>query len=136
MNRASSPEQCNGNRPVAECTPLTKATPEATHAPVRVGDAIRLRMEGFTQALATTARAVNRRVDPDTRTYEVRAGVPDPGRLAKVGSYGGIARNTYTQHALTCIGAIAPDLYQILPAGNHVDCDLGLVITIISESGA
>jgi multidrug efflux pump subunit AcrA (membrane-fusion protein) len=35
----------------------------------------------------TRVHSVSRRVDPDTRTYEVRAPVPNPDGLVKAGSY-------------------------------------------------
>ena len=60
--------------------------PEAA-APVRTGDAVRLRVEGITRPVATRIEAVSRRVDPDTRTYEARATVPNERGLVKAGSY-------------------------------------------------
>ncbi len=61
--------------------------PEATVAPVREGDRVELRVEGLTGAVVTRVRSVSRRVDPDTRTYEVRAPVQNPHGLVKAGSY-------------------------------------------------
>jgi len=61
--------------------------PEASGAPVRVGDPVSLRAEGVTVPIESRVRAVSRRVDPGTRTYEVRAPAPDPDGVVKVGSF-------------------------------------------------
>jgi RND family efflux transporter MFP subunit len=63
------------------------AVPEATPVPVRVGDPVRLWVEGLADPLDATIERVSGRVDPGTRTYEVRGGVADPGGLLKAGSY-------------------------------------------------
>jgi RND family efflux transporter MFP subunit len=60
--------------------------PEAAAA-VRESDRVELRVEGYARPLVTRVRSVSRRVDPDTRTYEVRAPVPNPDGLVKAGSY-------------------------------------------------
>ena len=61
--------------------------PEATPVPVRVGDAARLFVEGLAGPIEVTIDRVAGRVDPQTRTYEVRADVADPDGLLKAGSY-------------------------------------------------
>jgi len=61
--------------------------PEAADAPVREGDFVVLEIEGLPRAVKTRVSSVSRRVAPDTRTYEVRAPVPDPDSLVKAGSY-------------------------------------------------
>ena len=63
------------------------AIPEAWPVPVRSGDAVRLYVEGLAQPLETRIERVNDRVDPETRTYEVRGPVRDPSRTLKAGSY-------------------------------------------------
>jgi len=61
--------------------------PEATPVPVRVGDPVRLFVEGRAEPIETEVARVSERVDPDTRTYEVRCVVDDPTRAVKAGSY-------------------------------------------------
>jgi RND family efflux transporter MFP subunit len=61
--------------------------PEAADAPVSEGDFVTLEIEGLPRAVTTRVSSVSRRVAPDTRTYEVRAPVPDPDSLVKAGSY-------------------------------------------------
>jgi membrane fusion protein (multidrug efflux system) len=61
--------------------------PEATPAAVRAGSAVRLFVEGLAAPLETRVDRVSERVDPDTRTYEIRAPVDDPSGGVKAGSY-------------------------------------------------
>lgn len=61
--------------------------PEAAAAPVRQSDRVELRVEGLARPVVTRVFSVSRRVDPDSRTYEVRAPVPNPEGLVKAGSY-------------------------------------------------
>jgi RND family efflux transporter MFP subunit len=63
------------------------AIPEAWPLSVRDGDAVRLHIEGRAEPLETRIHRVSDRVDPATRTYEVRAPVRDPSRTVKAGSY-------------------------------------------------
>jgi membrane fusion protein (multidrug efflux system) len=62
--------------------------PEAAPAPVRVGSRVRLFVEGLSAPLETQVDRVSERVDPNTRTYEVRAPVHDASGSVKAGSYG------------------------------------------------
>jgi multidrug efflux pump subunit AcrA (membrane-fusion protein) len=55
--------------------------------PVRVGDPVRLFVEGLADPLEARIERVSGRVDPGTRTYEVRGSVADPSGLVKAGSY-------------------------------------------------
>lgn len=61
--------------------------PEATPIAVREGDAVQLFVEGMPDPLAATVSSVSQRVDPGTRTYEVRAEVVDDSGQLKAGSY-------------------------------------------------
>ncbi len=61
--------------------------PEATPVAVRVGDPVRIFVEGIADALRTKVERVSTRVDPGTRTYEVRGSVIDAGDQLKAGSY-------------------------------------------------
>jgi RND family efflux transporter MFP subunit len=61
--------------------------PEATLVPVRVGAPMRLHAAGLSAPIETTVDRVSERVDPLTRTYEVRATVDDPSGSVKAGSY-------------------------------------------------
>jgi RND family efflux transporter MFP subunit len=64
--------------------------PEATPVAVRPGDPVRLFVEGVGEPIETQVARVSDRVDPDTRTYEVRCRVPTPagpGGSVKAGSY-------------------------------------------------
>lgn len=61
--------------------------PEATPVPVRVGDPVRLWVEGLADPVEAKIERVSGRVDPGTRTYEVRGSVADPSGLLKAGSY-------------------------------------------------
>lgn len=58
--------------------------PEAP-IPVRVGDLIRLYLQGVTEPLEAQVTSVNDRVDSETRTYEIRGPVSNPD--LKAGSY-------------------------------------------------
>lgn len=61
--------------------------PEASPAPVRVGDVVRLHAEGLAEPLESRVDRVNPRIDAQTRTYEVHAPVVDPSGTVKAGSY-------------------------------------------------
>jgi len=61
--------------------------PETTPVPVRVGDPVRLFVEGLADPIEAKIERVSGRVDPGTRTYEVRGSVSDPSGLLKAGSY-------------------------------------------------
>jgi RND family efflux transporter MFP subunit len=61
--------------------------PEATPVAVRAGDPVRLFVEGLPDPIAAAVSAVSQRVDPGTRTYEVRAEVSDASGQLKAGSY-------------------------------------------------
>jgi RND family efflux transporter MFP subunit len=61
--------------------------PEATPVAVRPGDAVRIFVEGLPDALDATVGSVSQRVDPGTRTYEVRVPVEDASGQLKAGSY-------------------------------------------------
>jgi membrane fusion protein (multidrug efflux system) len=61
--------------------------PESTPVAVRVGDPVRLFVEGRAEPIETAVAQVSERVDPATRTYEVRCAVDDPTRGVKAGSY-------------------------------------------------
>jgi membrane fusion protein (multidrug efflux system) len=52
-----------------------------------VGDPVRLFVEGLADPLGAKIERVSGRVDPGTRTYEVRGSVTDPSGLVKAGSY-------------------------------------------------
>jgi multidrug efflux pump subunit AcrA (membrane-fusion protein) len=61
--------------------------PEATPIPIRSGDPVTLYVEGLADPLETQVSRVSHRVDPQTRTYEVRAELEQPGSDLKAGSY-------------------------------------------------
>ena len=61
--------------------------PESAATPVRVGSHVRLFVEGMAGTLDSHVDRVSERVDPETRTYEVRAPVNDPSGTVKAGSY-------------------------------------------------
>jgi RND family efflux transporter MFP subunit len=61
--------------------------PEATPVAVRVGDPVQLFVEGVADPIRTRIERVSKRVDPGTRTYEVRGSVADTSGLLKAGSY-------------------------------------------------
>ena len=61
--------------------------PEATPVAVRVGDPVRLFVEGLAAPIEVQVARVSGRVDPQTRTYEVRADLAEAGQLVKAGSY-------------------------------------------------
>ncbi len=61
--------------------------PEAAAAPVRPGDAVKLYLEGLPDPLESQVDRVSARVDPQTRTYQVRGTALDPSGVVKAGSY-------------------------------------------------
>jgi RND family efflux transporter MFP subunit len=61
--------------------------PETTPIAVRVGQPVRVFAQGSGEPLATTVTRVSDRIDPRTRTYEVRCDVADPSGAVKAGSY-------------------------------------------------
>lgn len=61
--------------------------PETAPLAIPAGSPVRLRVEGVEHPLESRVDVVNRRVDPQTRTYEVRADVTDPSGRVKAGSY-------------------------------------------------
>lgn len=61
--------------------------PEASRVHVATGDPVRLVVEGLPDPVLAEVRAVNARLDTETRTYEVRVAMPDLGTAAKSGSF-------------------------------------------------
>ncbi len=61
--------------------------PEATLAAVRPGDPVRIHAPGLAEALESRVARVSDRVDPDTRTVEVRAPLEDSNAVLKAGSF-------------------------------------------------
>ena len=61
--------------------------PEAATLPVPIGAPVRFSVEGIDAPLESRIDVVSRRVDPETRTYEVRAPVEDGSGRVKAGSY-------------------------------------------------
>jgi hypothetical protein len=54
---------------------------------VRVGHPVRLFAQGVSEPIATRVTRVSDRIDPATRTYEVRCAVADPSGAVKAGAY-------------------------------------------------
>lgn len=61
--------------------------PEAAPIAVRIGDPVELFIEALDRPLATRVERVSDRIDPATRTYEVRCPVPDATHTVKAGAY-------------------------------------------------
>ena len=61
--------------------------PAAAAAPVEVGDPALLIVEGASEPFDSTITSVNARIDPETRTYRVRAPVPGNMPGAKAGAF-------------------------------------------------
>lgn len=61
--------------------------PAAAASPVGVGDPALLIVEGAAEPLQSAIASVNARIDPDTRTYRVRAPVPGDTPAAKAGAF-------------------------------------------------
>ncbi len=65
----------------------TLAVPEAARLPVRPGDPARVLIEGIPGAIRSRVRAVNARIDPQSRTYEVRVPLDAAPTLLKAGAF-------------------------------------------------
>jgi hypothetical protein len=63
------------------------AVPEASRLPVRPGDPARVLIEGIPGAIPAQVRAVNARIDPQSRTYEVRVPLEAAGVPLKAGAF-------------------------------------------------
>jgi membrane fusion protein, multidrug efflux system len=63
------------------------AVPEASRLPVRTGDPVRLVIEGVSGHVPSRVRAVNARIDPESRTYEVRVPIETSGAVVKAGAF-------------------------------------------------
>jgi RND family efflux transporter MFP subunit len=61
--------------------------PETTPIAVRVGHAVRVFAQGVAEPIVTEVTRVSDRIDPSTRTYEVRCLVNDASGAVKAGSY-------------------------------------------------
>jgi membrane fusion protein (multidrug efflux system) len=61
--------------------------PETTPIAVRVGHPVKLYAQGVAEAVVTEVTRVSERIDPSTRTYEVRCLVVDASGALKAGSY-------------------------------------------------
>jgi RND family efflux transporter MFP subunit len=61
--------------------------PETTPVSARVGDPVRLFVQGVPGPISSKVSRVNGRVDSATRTYEVRCAVANPSGAIKAGSY-------------------------------------------------
>jgi RND family efflux transporter MFP subunit len=59
--------------------------PEASAVSAKVGDLVRLTIQGHSEPIDSKVIAVNPRIDPESRTYTVRA--PVPGATAKAGAF-------------------------------------------------
>ena len=55
--------------------------PESSPVPVAIGDAVELVIDGLSGRLASQVRAVNARIDPESRTYSVRIPIPTTSSL-------------------------------------------------------
>ena len=62
------------------------AIPETSATSARAGDPVRLMIQGQTEPIVSSIRSVNPRIDPESRTYSVRALVP-PGLGTKSGAF-------------------------------------------------
>jgi RND family efflux transporter MFP subunit len=63
------------------------AVPEAARLPVRPGDPARVLIEGIPGGIDSRVRAVNARIDPQSRTYEVRVPLDGAGAPLKAGAF-------------------------------------------------
>jgi RND family efflux transporter MFP subunit len=63
------------------------SVPEAARLPVRPGDPARVLIEGIPGAIQSRVRAVNARIDPQSRTYEVRIPLDGAGTPIKAGAF-------------------------------------------------
>jgi RND family efflux transporter MFP subunit len=61
--------------------------PETTPVAARVGDRVRIFVQGLAAPVSTEIARVNERVDSATRTYEVRCAIANPSGAVKAGSY-------------------------------------------------
>jgi RND family efflux transporter MFP subunit len=61
--------------------------PETTPIAVRAGHPVKLFAQGVAEPIPTSVTRVSERIDPSTRTYEVRCLVEDPSGAVKAGSY-------------------------------------------------
>jgi len=61
--------------------------PETTPIAVRAGQPVRLFVQGVAEPLVTEVTRVSERIDPSTRTYQVRCALGDADGAAKAGSY-------------------------------------------------
>ncbi|HEU4428326.1 MAG TPA: efflux RND transporter periplasmic adaptor subunit [Myxococcota bacterium] len=61
--------------------------PETTPIAVRAGQPVRLFVQGVAEPLVTEVTRVSERIDPSTRTYQVRCTLRDADGAAKAGSY-------------------------------------------------
>jgi HlyD family secretion protein len=61
--------------------------PETTPIAVRVGHPVRLFAQGVAEPIVTEVTRVSERIDPSTRTYEVRCLVVDASGAVKAGTY-------------------------------------------------
>jgi hypothetical protein len=61
--------------------------PETTPIAVRAGHPVKLFAQGVAEPIATSVTRVSERIDPSTRTYEVRCLVVDASGAVKAGSY-------------------------------------------------
>lgn len=62
------------------------AIPESSAVQATVGDQVALTLQGRAKPVSTTVKSVNSRIDPESRTYSVRAVVPE-GLGAKSGAF-------------------------------------------------
>ncbi len=79
------------------------AIPEASTVNAKVGDPVSLQIQGLPDAIPTTVLSVNPRIDPESRTYSLRASIP-ASQPAKAGAF---VRATVTPVA-TRTGLVLP----------------------------
>ncbi|HVR29266.1 MAG TPA: efflux RND transporter periplasmic adaptor subunit [Thermoanaerobaculia bacterium] len=63
------------------------SVPEAARLPVRPGDPVRLVVEGIPGHIPSRVRAVNARIDAQSRTYEVRVPIEADAAVVKAGAF-------------------------------------------------
>jgi RND family efflux transporter MFP subunit len=74
------------------------AIPESHLSSVRVGDTAVVQVEGAGAPITTTLSAVSDTIDPATRTYLVKARVPNPDHLLKAGVFAAVEIHPQPKH--------------------------------------
>jgi RND family efflux transporter MFP subunit len=116
------------------------AIPESQLALVQIGDRALLHVEGIPDPIDTTVSAVNDTIDPATRTYLVKARVPNQERRLKAGVFAHVEISPQAKSDVLLVPAEAirteEGRTRLLVVRDHTAVAVLLEVGLVSEQAA